>query len=164
MFWRIKTNFYRPTTIPVLQFYVKELLWNEKSREHRRVKSNCVWCTECFQRARWRRRRVRCRGLFQDDLIRGTLSTPGGGEICLWWDKYGSWRRRRSLIRTTWSEAYCSTPGGGEIRLWWDEYGHGDATESKRPDQDDLDQGYIELLQEEKGTFALQELGLKCHE
>ena len=31
---KIKTNFYRPTTIPVLQFYVKELLWNEKSREH----------------------------------------------------------------------------------------------------------------------------------
>ena len=29
MFWSIKTNFYRPTTIPVLQFYVKELLWNE---------------------------------------------------------------------------------------------------------------------------------------
>jgi hypothetical protein len=32
-FWRRKTNFYRPTTIHVLKFYVKELLWNEKSRE-----------------------------------------------------------------------------------------------------------------------------------
>ena len=42
---------------------------------------------------------------------------------------------------------------------------HEDATESKGPDhQDDLDQGYIETLQEEEGTFALQELGLKGHE
>ena len=45
-----------------------------------------------------------------------------------------------------------------------DEYGHEDATESKGPDQDDLDQGYTETLQEEEGTFALQELGLKGHE
>ena len=36
----------------MLQFYVKELLWNEKSREHRRAKSNRVWCAECFWRAR----------------------------------------------------------------------------------------------------------------
>ena len=28
---RIKTNFYRPTTIIVLQFYVKELLWKRRS-------------------------------------------------------------------------------------------------------------------------------------
>ena len=43
--------------------------------------------------------------------------------------------------------------------------GHVDAAESKGlPDQEDLDQRYIEILQEEKGTFALQELGSRGHE
>jgi hypothetical protein len=42
--------------------------------------------------------------------------------------------------------------------------GHVDAAESKGPDQEDLDQRYIETLQEEKGTFALQELGSRGHE
>ena len=54
-----------------------------------------------------------------------------------------------------------------EERFVYDEMNtvHEDATESKGPDhQDDLDQGYIETLQEEEGTFALQELGLKGHE
>ena len=31
-------------------------------------------------------------------------------------------------------------------------------------DLDDLDQRYIETLQEEEGTFALQELGSRGHE
>ena len=39
VFGEEKQTFIGPTTIPVLQFYVKELLWNEKSREHRREKS-----------------------------------------------------------------------------------------------------------------------------
>ena len=42
--------------------------------------------------------------------------------------------------------------------------GHEDASESKGPDQEDLDQRYIETLQEEEGTFALQELGSRGHE
>ena len=98
MLWRIKTNFYRPTTIPVLQFYVKEHLWNETFREHRRAQSNRVWCVECFWHARRSRfeslrggcggqtvawfygcRRVmktpqsQTKGPDQDDLIRGIL-------------------------------------------------------------------------------------------
>ena len=31
MSWKNKDQFYRPTTIPVLQFYVKELLWKRSS-------------------------------------------------------------------------------------------------------------------------------------
>ena len=51
MFWRIKTNFYHPTTTPVLQFYLKELLWNKKSREHRLSESVVQPVCECFRRA-----------------------------------------------------------------------------------------------------------------
>lgn len=77
---RRKTNFYRLTTIPVLQFYVKELLWNEKSREHRRAKSNRVWCAECF----WRARRSR------SEFLRGDC----GGQTVAWF--YGC----RRVMRT----------------------------------------------------------------
>ena len=42
--------------------------------------------------------------------------------------------------------------------------GHEVAAESKGPDQDDLDQSYIEKLHEEEGTFASQELGSRGHE
>ena len=53
-----------------------------------------------------------------------------------------------------------------EDRFVYDETntGHEDAAESKGPDQDDLDQRYTEKLQEEEGTFALQELGSRDHE
>ena len=53
-----------------------------------------------------------------------------------------------------------------EERFVYDETNtdHEDAAESKTPDQDDLDQRYIETLQEEEGTFALQELGSRGHE
>ena len=77
---RRKTNCYCLTTIPVLQFYVKELLWNEKSREHRRAKSNRVWCAECF----WRSRRNRT------EFLRGDC----GGQTVAWF--YGC----RRVMRT----------------------------------------------------------------
>ena len=53
-----------------------------------------------------------------------------------------------------------------EDRFVYDETntGHEDAAESKGPDQEDLDQRYTEKLQEEEGTFALQELGSRGHE
>jgi hypothetical protein len=129
MFWRIKTNFYHPTTIPVLQFYVKELLWNEKSREHRRAKSNRVWLSKKKSLWAYTRRLRRTNGgvtlwlpaghedaaEWPDQEIGGILSTPGGGEIRLWWDEYGSCRRRRvqgTWSGWPWSEVHWNTPGG----------------------------------------------------
>ena len=140
IFFRIKTNFYRPMTISVLQFYVKELLWNEKSREHRRASLVC----ECF----WRARRSRSKS-----LRRGR-----GGQTVEW--LYGCRRVMKTprsdqedLIRLTLQE---------EERFVYDEtnMGHEDAAESKGPDQDDLDQRFIETIQEEEET--LQELSAIC--
>ena len=83
---RRKTNFYRLTTIPVLQFYVKELLWNEKSREHRRAKSNRVWCAECF----WRAKRSRF------EFLQGDC----GGQTTVAWF-YSCWRVMRTAQSPT---------------------------------------------------------------
>ena len=64
---------------------------------------------------------------------------------------------QEDLIRLTLQE---------EERFVYDETntGHEDAAESKGPDQEDLDQRYTEKLQEDEGTFALQELGSRGHE
>ena len=87
-----KQTFIGPTTIPVLQFYVKELLWNEKSREHRREKSF---------------------GVSSASGEHSVLRRTNGG-VTLWLPA-GHEDAAEYLIRIY--ILIRSTPGGGEIRL-----------------------------------------------